>query len=53
MYDNWLFLNFILFPPKKKREEEKENGVANGFFRIQSIFTKSYSMKNQKIRTPL
>jgi hypothetical protein len=36
MYDNWLFINLFLFPPKKKRKEEKENEVAkpvsNHFF---------------------
>jgi hypothetical protein len=28
LYDNWLFLTIFLFPPKKKREEQKENEVA-------------------------
>ena len=34
LYDNWLFLT--IFPPKKKRQEQKENEVAkpvlNHFF---------------------
>jgi hypothetical protein len=29
MYDNWLFFPPFLFSPKKKREEEKENELAN------------------------
>jgi hypothetical protein len=28
LYDNCIFLTLFLFPPKKKREEEKENEVA-------------------------
>ena len=28
MYDNWLFFSPFLSPPKKKREEEKENELA-------------------------
>ena len=28
MYDNCLFLTLFLFPPIKKRKEEKENEVA-------------------------
>ena len=43
LFDNWLFLTIFLFPPKKKREEQKENEVAkpvlNHFFRIDSKFT--------------
>ena len=36
MYYNWLFLTNLLFPPKKKRKEEKGNKVVkpvlNHFF---------------------
>ena len=32
MYDNWLFLNLFLFPPKK-REVEKENEVVKTVFK--------------------
>jgi len=28
MYNNWLFFPHFLFPPKKMREEEKENELA-------------------------
>ena len=28
MYVNWLFFHHFLFPPKQKREEEKENEFA-------------------------
>ena len=46
LYDNWLFLTLFLFPPKKKREEEKENEVAKPFFfRIDLEFTSMYVCK--------
>ena len=30
--DNWLFCTLLFFPPKIKREEEKENEVAKPVF---------------------
>ena len=43
LYDNWLFPTLFLFPPKKKREDEKENEVAkpvlNPFFKTDFEFT--------------
>ena len=33
LYENWLFPTIFLFPPKTKREEEKENEVAKPVFK--------------------
>ena len=48
LYNNWLLLTLFIFPPKQKREEEKENELAKPvlnhiFFMIDLKFT-AYSL---------